>query len=558
MRSADPAPAPAVRINQLGYRPDAPKRATWPSAAESTPFAVLDGSDAVVLTGWSQPWPVRPDPSSGLAVHVLDFSALRTPGEGYVLRVAGADSHRFAVRADAYRGLASDALELFYLLRSGCPIDADRAPGYARPAGHPGDAAVPAWSGPDAERLYPGWSCPGRFDVSGGWYDAGDYGKYVPSGAIAVWQLLNTLTLLDQADPLRERLVAECRWQLDWLLRMRVPAGYPLAGLVFHRVHGTEWSPLPGWAHEDPTTRVLHRPSTTASLQVAAVAAQGARLLRELDPGYADRLLTAARDAYRAARAHPLLLAPDDEGRFGGGPYGDPDPDDDVFWAATELWLATGEDGFAADRRAARPPEEALDGDGFDYDRVAGPALLDLAVAGSAAPDQDQVLTGVLAAARRLRDLQTAQPWGQPYAPREWAWGSNGRILNNLVVLATAARLSGDRELVDAVAEGMDYLLGRNALARSYVVGHGPGAVAHPRTRQFGHDLDPSFPPAPAGALVGGANSAETPGFPSDPRLAGLPPQLRHLDEPTSETTNDICIRWNAPLVFVAAFLSGR
>jgi hypothetical protein len=115
---------------------------------------------------------------------------------------------------------------------------------------------VPAWTGPDAQQLYPGWRCEGRFDVSGGWYDAGDYGKYVTSGAIAVWQLLSTLELLTGAnrvlsDGFANMIRTECRWQLDWLLRMQVPAGDALAGLAFHRVHGTVWSPMPGWAHED-------------------------------------------------------------------------------------------------------------------------------------------------------------------------------------------------------------------------------------------------------------------------------------------------------------------
>ena len=146
----------------------------------------------------------------------------------------------------------------------------------------------------DGRRIAAIWRCPrgrspkrssctqggddGTFDVSGGWYDAGDYGKYVTSGAIAVWQLLSTLDLLRMADPtplgeLAEMIRAECRWQLDWLLRMQVPASDPLAGLVFHRVHGTQWSPIPGWAHEDPTERVLHRLSTVASLHPAAAGA---------------------------------------------------------------------------------------------------------------------------------------------------------------------------------------------------------------------------------------------------------------------------------------------
>jgi Glycosyl hydrolase family 9/Cellulase N-terminal ig-like domain len=80
--------------------------------------------------------------------------------------------------------------------------------------------------------------------------------------------------------------------------------------------------------------------------------------------------------------------------------------------------------------------------------------------------------------------------------------------------------------------------------------------VSDQRTRHFAHDVDPAFPPPPAGALAGGPTDQDHPGFPGDPRIAGRPAQLCYLDEPTSETTNDVCIRWNAPLVWVALFLS--
>ncbi len=401
-------------------------------------FVVTDGAGRPVYSGRSQPWPDVPEPTSGQRVHVLDFTGTAATGTGFRVAADGAVSRPFAVGARLYDGLVLDALRFFRLMRCGAPVD---DPVYGRPAGHLGDTAVPAWTGPDAARLYPGWTCAGTFDVSGGWYDAGDYGKYVTSGALAVWQLLGTVGVLGGSDEdLALRLREECRWQLDWLLRMQVPAGAPLADMAFHRVHGTEWSPLPGPPHEDPTTRVLHRPSTTATLHLAAAAAHGARFFRDDDPPYAARLLRAARAAYAAARRNPNLLAPDDEGAFGGGPYNDDDASDDFAWAAAELWLATGDDGA-------------------------------------------------------------------------------------------------------------DYLFGRNALGQSYVTGYGTDFSRRQRTRQF--------PTPPPGALAGGANSKPTPGFPSDPRLAGLPPQLCYLDEPTSEVTNDVCIRWNAPLVWVAAYLSG-
>ena len=358
----------------------------------------------------------------------------------------------------------------------------------------------------------PGLAGEGTFDVSGGWYDAGDYGKYVTSGAIAVWQLLSTLELLTRADRLpsdrfETTIRTECRWQLDWLLRMQVPAGDPLAGLAFHRVHGTVWSPMPGWAHEDPTERVLHRPSTAASLQLAAVAAQGARLIRPTDPAYARVLLEAARTAYEAALRHPRLVAPDDHAQFGGGPYADDRLEDDFYWAAAELWLATGEDAYRQQMMSSpQHTADAFDPGGFDFDRVTAPARLDLAMVGSDLADHAQVVESVLRGADRLLELQRQQPWGQPYAPTEgWAWGSNGRILNNLVVVAVAHLVSGSSRYADAVAVGMGYLFGRNALGQSYITGYGTDFSRHQRTRQFGHDLDPALPPPPRGALAGGA-----------------------------------------------------
>jgi len=560
---------PTVRLNQLGFLPDAPKRATLVTEREEPiPFRVLACSGEVLAEGRSQPWRPRPEGSSGLAVHVLDFSALAAVGSGLRVEVGDQRSHPFRVADDVYARLTGDALRFFYLMRSGCAISERRAPGYARPAGHVGrppnrgDTAVPAWTGPDAKRLYPGWRPAGVFDASGGWYDAGDYGKYVVSGSLPAWQLLMTVELLRRrlGPAGAERAAApldECRWQLDWMLRMQVPAGRPLAGMAFHRVHGVEGSPLPGPPHEDPTARVLHRPSTAATLQLAAVAARGARVFASSEPAYAARLLSAARVAFEAAHAHAPLVAPDDEGRFGGGPYADADLDDDAYWAAAELWLTTAESSFlAAVMASPQHDHDVFDPAGFDFDRVAGPARLALALVPSELPDRDRVRDSVLEAAEALIRLQAHQPWGQPYAPAAgWDWGSNGRILNNLVVLATADELAGDRRLRDAVATGMDYLLGRNALGQSYITGYGADHTRQLRTRQFRHALDPALPPPPAGALAGGPNSKHHPGFPSDPRLAGLPPQMCYLDEPTSETTNDVCIRWNAPLVQIATYL---
>jgi len=527
------ASRPRIRVNQLGYLRDGPKRATMVcDAVDSQPFTVVAPEGAVVLAGRSQPWPARRERTSGQLVHVLDFSDLSSVGTGWRLVADGATSHPFPIGDGLFDDVREDALRFFYLMRSGCPIDDALVPGYGRPGGT--TPVTTASTSPAA---------PSRCGRSS-----------------APWRCSPDSRRGRSPSRLRDRIVSECRWQLDWLLRMMVPDGHGLAGMVFHRVHGTEWSPMPGWAHEDPTTRVLHRPSTPATLQVAAVTAQAARLLQPVDPPNSDRLLSAARTAYAAAERHPVLLPPDDHALFGGGPYGDDDVCDDRYWAASELWLATKEGPYLADLLASPlHGSDPFDPAGYDGNQVSAPARLDLALSGQDLPDHGRVVESVRNGADSLRRLQAEHPWGQPYAPSSgWEWGSNGRLLNNLVVLGVAQLVTGDTHYRDAVVEGLDYLFGRNALGQCYVTGYGTDSSTHLRTRQFGHDLDPAMPPPPPGAVVGGATSTPSPDFPYDPRLIGLPPQCCYLDEPTSEVTNDVCIRWNAPLVWVTSYLGAR
>jgi endoglucanase len=560
---------PLVRINQAGYLPDGPKRATVITDAK-TPlgFRVASGDGRVVHAGatvvWSGP--------SAFAAHTIDFSSLEQTGDGFTIDVdGGATSEKFRIQHTAYDGLFGDALRFFYAQRSGIEISDVVMPGYGRPAGHigvspnQGDTAVAGWTGAAAAALYPGWTLARPLDVSGGWYDAGDHGKYVVNGGLSAALLLAAEELLDRHSvdvhshvPPGPTLLEEALWEVDWMTRMQVPAGEPYAGLAFHRIHDDHWTPLPLAPHDDPARRVLHRPSTAAGLNLAAVAAHASRCVRATRPEYARRLLNAAERAYDAAHREPLVLAPDDRGANGGGPYNDDDVTDEFYCAATELYLTTGGERFRADvLNSPCHVADVFDPDGFDWDTVAAFARLDLATnAASRLPDTDQVRASVVAAADRLLALQAGQVWDQPYDPSDgWDWGSNGRIANNLIVMASAHDLTGDARYGHGFMNGIGYLFGRNPTGISFVTGYGSRYSHRQRVRHFGQALDPSFPPPPPGSLAGGAASKSYDGFPGDPRFSGLPAQLCYVDEPTSETTNDVCIRWNASLVWVAAYL---
>src|SRR5262249_56632868 len=104
-------------------------------------------------------------------------------------------------------------------------------------------------------------------------------------------------------------------------LRMQVPDGAPLAGMAHHKIHDRSWTSLATAPHQDHEPRFLHPPSTAATLNLAAVAAQGARVWKRIDPAFAARCLAAARRAYAAALAPPALIAREPAQSAGGGPY---------------------------------------------------------------------------------------------------------------------------------------------------------------------------------------------------------------------------------------------
>src|SRR5262249_55037578 len=118
----------------------------------------------------------------------------------------------------------------------------------------------------------------------------------------------------------------------------------PLGGMAHHKIHDFEWTALGLAPHEDPVKRYLYPPSTAATLNLAAVAAQGARIWRTLDPAFAARCLDAAERAFQAARAHPGLVASTEV--KGGGPYDDNDVSDEFYWAAAELFVTTGKPAY--------------------------------------------------------------------------------------------------------------------------------------------------------------------------------------------------------------------
>nr|WP_257581743.1 glycoside hydrolase family 9 protein [Streptomyces sp. TLI_146] len=469
-----------VRVNQLGYLPDGPKQATVVSSA-SGPLAwqLRNGSGAVAASGSTTVHGA--DQASGQSTHLVDFGAFAGTGTGFTLTVGGQVSHPFDISASLYDALRADSMSFFYQQRSGIAIDAALAgSAYARPAGHlgvapnKGDTSVPCQAG----------VCDYRLDVRGGWYDAGDQGKYVVNGGISVWEMVNsferakrsggdaavgdsTLRVPERGNGIPD-VLDEARWELDFLLRMQVPAGKPMAGMAFHKVHDDQWTALPTRPELDDAQRELHKPSTAATLNLAATAAQCARVYAPYDAGFAARCLDAARRAWTAAKANPNVFAPATD-NTGGGAYEDADVSDEFYWAAAELLATTGESQYRD--AVTSSPHHTKPVDAFWWGGTATLGRITLAtVPGVALPSDDiaRLRSLLTSAADSHLSTMSGQGYAVPLATTGYVWGSNSAVTNNAMVLAVAYELTGQQRYRFGALESLDYLLGRNALDLSY------------------------------------------------------------------------------------------
>lgn len=579
-----------ILTNQVGYFADMQKKATLLSdQSDGVGFSLKDSSGKEVYSGTSEP--MGKDADSGDDVHVLDFSDFTTAGTYTLEAETGAKSREFKIGGgELYSYLLYDSLNYFYQNRSGIEIDSKYiisgdAKSLARAAGHATDMAKVQqdW----------GYSGSGTQDVSGGWYDAGDHGKYVVNGGISLWLMQNqyehavktgdisvygdgSMSIPENSNKYPD-LLDEARYEMEFFLKMVVKDG-DCAGMVYHKVHDIKWTALALAPADDTEERILKPPTTAATLNAAACGAQAYRLWKDLDKDFAAQCLDMAKQAYTAAKAHPEMYAPLDES-VGGGPYGDDNVTDEFYWAATELYLATGDSSYASDMEGSdyylQVPTSIGKGENvdtvgsFDWGNVATLGSLSLALNTDilSEGDADKLKASFTQAGEYFTKLSTQQGYGQPYGPsaisyqiseKGYVWGSNSFVADNAIVCAYAYDLNEDKNALGTVVSAMDYLLGRNPMDYSYVTGYGTHAAKNPHHRWWSHQVDESFPAAPNGVLVGGPNSGL-----QDPWVKGsgwgvgeMAPAKCYMDHVEAWSVNECTINWNTPLAWLSAYLA--
>jgi endoglucanase len=564
--------APPIRLNTLGYLPDAAKRASVAAPCEA--FAVVRVEDgARVLEGTIEK-PVRNE-DTGEELWVVDFSRLRSPGE-YVLEVAGVGrSAPFQIAGDLYRQPYSLVTRGMYLWRCGCSVHGEHnRQTYEHAACHLHDGGLD-FVGSKGER---------KVGV-GGWHDAGDFNKYVVNAGVTVGCMFRAwddfqpqieaveLDIPESGGELPDFL-AELKYEIDWLFSMQAPDGS-----IYHKLSAQHFCGfiMPEDEH-DP--RYFSPWSSAATADFVAMMAAASRHFRPYDPAYADRCLAAARKSYEFLQAHPEDHQPD-QSAFNTGGYGAPDWDDRL-WAAAELWEATGDKAmlanFEARARAAEPQrrrwwrsrnEDDEDDEGnrptiyqwrvaadWDWGNVKNLGLLTYLFSERPGRDPElvnQIRESLLETADRIVETAKEHGYARPLGERYY-WGCNGTVARQVVVLEAARRVvrgspdpapggsvgrpaTTEEEYRATSLDALNHLFGRNVHGRSYVTGLGdrPPLKPHDRRSAADENVDP-WP----GYLVGGPH----------------PNAVDWNDDETDYRTNEIAINWNGALIYaLAAFL---
>ncbi len=582
----DQPAASTVRVDQLGYETTGPKTAIVASADPSPqPWRLIDARGETVTRGMTQPFGA--EPASGETVQRIDFGTVHRTGTGYRLEVGGAHSQPFAIADRPFADAMVAAMGFFYQQRSGVAIEPRyvQRPDLARRAGHPHEV-VSCFAGKDQRGVrWPG--CGYTLDTTGGWYDAGDHGKYVVNGGVSAWTLLDLherlaawgdpeafadgrLALPERGNG-RDNLLDEAKVEVAFMLSMQVPQGARLrvafrtdtgqpagdfrtidaGGLVHTKVADEAWTGLPMAPADDPMRRYLYPPSTAATYNMVAVAAQAARIWQGSDPAFAARALAAARQGWAATRRVPDLYASSDF--TGSGGYGDKQIADERFWAAAQLFVTTGDAAFA-DEIVDAPFLRTTDVD-LSWGSTALAGLLTLATTPNRLPPATAaaIRRQVVVLANRLLAERKRSGYRLPMAGADYGWGSNSTLLDRGILLGVAWQITHEPAYRDAVVDVADYMFGRNALDRSYVTGFGARPMRQPHHRFWAHAADARYPAPPPGVLSGGPNgSARTDDATLKGRCVG---QTCWRDDWRAFTMNEVAINWNAPLVWVTAFL---
>jgi endoglucanase len=556
-----------IRINQLGYATTATKRAYLMASAAETgaTFSVKNAGGTTVASGtvgaslgkWSTAYPV---------VYALDFDGVTT-ADTYTITVSGpvaATSPSFQVNtaANLYAIALTNGLSFYQNERDG----PNYIPSALRSApAHLNDASAMTYLTPNMNnngRFSGDLSPLGiRIDATGGWWDAGDYLKFVEttSYTVAMMQLgARDFPAQLGASSSNANFTAEAKFGLSFLQHMwddSTQTLYYQVGIGNGNAKTISDHDIWRLPQADDTfggtdslyryirNRPVFRAAAPGALispnlagRLAADFALCFQLYKSSDPTFANACLVSAEHVFALANTNPsgnlLTVAPYSF-------YPETEWRSDLEWGATELYFAVASGGLPAGLPHTDPlfylqaaahwahayitgPDDAADSLNM-YD-VSGSAHYELyramAQAGNPA-GLEATQADLLGDIKKQLDKAVAQSGTDPFGfGFTWAAFDTTTHGTGLVVMASEYdHLTGTNTYASYGVRWLANVLGTNAWGISLIVGDGanfPHCMQH-QVANLAGSLDGS-PPVLAGAAVEGPNSVSSRGLVSGMR----------------------------------------
>ncbi len=534
------AKKPDISINLLGYRPNDKKVAVFRTMnmfgeGLDTSFSVFTEDGNKVFSGKVENAQRN---NNSMEINAYgDFSSLTADGVYYIASDKAGKSELFTIKDSVYDEAFKDVLKMLYLQRCGTALDASHAGDFAHPVCHNTKARI--------------YGTETFIDVTGGWHDAGDYGRYVVPGVKAAADLLLAYMhypkAFDDAAGLPESgnsipdVLDEVRHELEWLLKMQDAS----SGGVYHKV---TCAAFPGFIMpQDETDELIVSPvSAAATGDFAAVLAMASGIYKPFDKDFSNTMIKAAERAWNFLESHASMPGFVNPEGIATGEYGDSNDTDERYWAASELYKATGnkkyEDALVKIITASIPSGLGWQTVG-DYGTIAyltmNKSLQDPSLT-------EKLNNHILNSIKSLTELIEKDGYkismGSVYP-----WGSNMNVCNNAMLLLFADIVSGNNNNKEYAQDHLHYIFGRNPLMTSYVTGLGTVNPQNPHHRPSEALHKPMI-----GMLVGGPNSALQDPY-AKAVLSEEAPAKCYVDHEQSFSTNEICIYWNSPLVYLMA-----
>ncbi|MBN1698466.1 MAG: glycoside hydrolase family 9 protein [Spirochaetales bacterium] len=525
-------PVKRIKVNQIGYHPKEKKIfivKTDGLTLTSKSFEVVNkATNSPVFKGEISGTKFDNPTKENIAYG--DFSPVRLTGT-FFIRMEGIEpSYDFEIKNDVFADIFYTTFRSYYLQRCGIKIE-DKISGITYGPCHKDDGYLKETGK--------------KIDVKGGWHDAGDYGKYIPTAGVTVTQIL----LLYEKFPDRFEhfnldipesgndkpdILDELMYELDWMLKMQAPDGG-----VYHKVNTYKF-PGTKLPEADTDKRLVYEVGTNDTGIFCGTVATAARVLKSIYPSYAQKCEKAALKAGEFLLAHEAqTVTPSNDYT---GAYLSSDSDDEQYWAFAELFRLTADRKYleAANRHMKKSWVPAI---GWENTLTLG--IYTLLKSGNLPQKQkENLLILFVKEADSIIKKSELNGYRAALYFSEYSWASNKTALAYALNLLLAYDFFYEKEYLEVARRQLDYILGFNVLSKCFITGMGDDPVKYPH-----HRIVQASKVIVPGLMMGGPNDEAQDGkYPKDLGPRG------YVDNWAAYSCNEYAIDYNAPLVFLAGY----